>query len=97
MGASQRRSSIGPAGTGSPGVAACRPPSSLPGEVLHHGKRQAVVLAHVDHLDDVRVGQLDQGADFPGEALDENAASSSRAERGTLMTTSQPRWRSCAW
>jgi hypothetical protein len=29
------------------------------------------VLAHVDHLDDVRVGQLDQGADFPGEALDE--------------------------
>src|SRR5438445_10292847 len=37
-------------------------------EVLHDGERQAVVFAYVAHLNDVRVGELDQRADLAGEA-----------------------------
>ena len=38
------------------------------GEVLHDGEGDAVVLADVEDLDDVRVGQRDQRADLAGEA-----------------------------
>src|SRR5205814_32307 len=41
------------------------------GEVLHDSKGQAFVRAHVRDLDDVRVGQADQGADLAGEAAGE--------------------------
>ena len=65
------------------------------GQIVHDREWDAVFIADVHHLHDVRMGQRDERPDFLPKRFT-NSSSSSMERCGTLTTTSVLRLRSCA-